>query len=98
VKRTYLALAAAAAAATAMSDLAAPPRWASAAPSRAPLAQQQQRSWARPSIDNTAEPRQEPLTALPPGAPPPLPEMNTAPVRESQSPRIVALQVIPFSP
>jgi hypothetical protein len=98
VQRTYLALAAAAAAAAAMTELAAPPRGASAAPSRAPLAQQQQRSWTRPSLESAAEPKQEPLTALPPGAPPPLPEMITTPVRESQRPQIVALQVIPFSP
>jgi len=88
VQRTYLALAAVAATAATMTELASLQRWASAAPSRAPLAQQQQRSWVRPSSDSAAEPRLDSQTALPPGAPPPLPE----------APRIVALQVIPFSP
>lgn len=38
------------------------------------------------------------LTALPPGTPPPLPEPVMTPARDDQAPRIVALQVIPFSP
>lgn len=91
MQRTYLALAtvaATAATAATMTELASAPRWASAAPSRAPLAQQQQRNWVQPSSDSAAEPRLDSQTAVPPGAPPPPPE----------APRIVALQVIPFSP
>jgi hypothetical protein len=100
VQRTYLALATlAVAAAGGMTELAAPLRWASAAPSRAPLAQQQQRSLARPSTAAVADPVQRSaLTALPPSAPPPLPEPIATPGSSGQSPQIVALQVIPFTP
>jgi hypothetical protein len=86
-------------AAGAMTELAAPLRWANAAPSRAPLAQQQQRSLARPSATTVADPTQgSALTALPPAAPPPLPEPISTPASSGQAPQIVALQVIPFTP
>jgi len=103
MQRTYLALATLAAVATgAMTELTTPLRWANAAPSRAPLAQQQQRSLARPSTTSTTSatgPTQaSDLTALPPATPPPLPEPVVTPAGNGQSPQIVALQVIPFTP
>ena len=100
MQRTYLALATlAVVAAGAVTELAAPLRWANAAPSRAPLAQQQQRSLARPSAATVADPTQgSAVTALPPAAPPPLPEPISTPASSGQAPQIVALQVIPFTP
>ena len=100
MQRTYLALATiAAATAAAMTELAAPLHRASAGPSRAPLAQQQPANQARPRLDRVSEPRQEPLTALPPGEPPPLESPAAAePIGGTPGRRIVALQVIPFSP
>ena len=63
------------------------------------LAQQQQRSLARPSATTVADPTQgSALTALPPAAPPPLPEPISTPASSGQAPQIVALQVIPFTP
>ena len=100
MQRTYLALATVAAvAAGAMTELSTPLRWANAAPSRAPLAQQQQRSLTRPSSPSATEPTLgSDLTALPPAAPPPLPEPVATPAGNGPLPQIVALQVIPFTP
>jgi hypothetical protein len=54
---------------------------------------------AAPSQPTLAKPWQpETLTALPLGTPPPLPEPVMAPASDNQAPRIVALQVIPFTP
>lgn len=98
--RTYLALAAAA---TALTSLTVGAHRATAAPSRAPLAQQQMRSLSRPALaPASAQPQGqvEPdpaLAAVPPSAPPPLPYgLDQTP--RGATPQVVALEVIPYAP
>ena len=53
----------------------------------------------QPAYEDVCDPVQRSaLTALPPSAPPPLPEPISTPGSSGQSPQIVALQVIPFTP